>query len=193
VLVDLEGNERSSTIQLPAAYPIGGTDRGLVFSRGGRTYVADESGVRPLALGEALRSNRTSVVVLSCNDQAVCAPEVVDIATGRSHRLAPIMNPYEMGINVLLSDDGGIATVTYEGSGQTLQIYGAEGQVVGTVEHLSSDSEPRWLPGGLGLVTIGHRGSRGVVRISWTDGGAVVEPVTALDGQFGDFVYVIPP
>ncbi len=30
VLVDLDGNERSGTVDLPASYPVGGTDLGLV-------------------------------------------------------------------------------------------------------------------------------------------------------------------
>lgn len=191
VLVDLEGNERS-TVSLPAVYPVGGTDRGLVFSRGGRTYVADESGIQPLALGDALRTNRTSVVVLSCDDQAECAPEIVDIATGRSRRLAPMPIPYELGVNVLLSEAGELATVTYEGSGQSLHIYDAAYEVVGTFEHLSSQSDPRWLPNGLGLVATGYRSGGGVVRLSLADGDVVAEPIPAFDGQFGEFLYVIP-
>lgn len=191
VLVDLEGNARSGAVQLPASYPIGATERGLVFSRGGRTYLAEESGVRPLAQGEALGSNRSSVVVLACDDDAVCAPEIVDVATGRVVRLAPIPNPFELGVSVLLSDAGDrLAILTYYGAGQSLAIYDLSGQVIGTVDDLAVQNPPRWLPDDLGLVAA-VAGS-GVVRISVADGGAFVEPITALDGQFGDFVYVIP-
>lgn len=191
VLVDLQGNERHGPIAVPAAYPIGGTDEGLVFSRGGRTYLADESGVRPLALGEALRTNRTSVVVLACDDRAECAPEIVDIATGAVRRLAPVPNPYEMGISVLLSDEGDLAIVSYRGDGQALQVYGAAGQIVAEID-VTSQSEPRWLPAGMGLVAPANDGS-GVVRLSLIEGGGVLaEPVVAFAGEYGDFLYVIP-
>lgn len=190
ILVDLDGNQRGDTVTLPAAYPIGGTDRGLVFSRGGRTYVGEASGIRPLALGDALRINRTSVVVLSCDDQAVCAPEIVDIASGSSRRLAPIPNPYEMGIVVLLSDDGDLAVGSYQERLQSLQLYDAEGRAVGAVD-VSPQGEPRWLPNGMGLVAMSIDG-RGVVRISLADGGVVEEPIVALGREFAEFLYVIP-
>ena len=191
VLVDLQGNERSGIVHLPASYPVSATERGLVFSRGGRTYLAEESGIRPLALGEALGSNGSSVVVLACDDEAACAPEIVDVATGRAVRLAPIPNPFELGVSVLLSDTGDrLAIVTYYGSGQSLAIYDLNGRVIAGIVDLAVQNLPRWLPDDLGLVArvVGS----GVARISIADGGAVVEPISALDGQFGDFVYVIP-
>ncbi|MGH9274632.1 MAG: hypothetical protein ACRDZU_08290 [Acidimicrobiales bacterium] len=192
VLVDRQGNERSGILHLPATYPAGGTARGLVFSRGGRTYIAEETGIRPLALGEALRSNGSSVVVLACNDQAECAPEIVDVTTGSTQRLSPIPNPFEMGISVLLSDAGDhLAIATYHGSGQSLQIYDRTGRTLGTIDDLSVKNEPRWLPNDLGLVAAVESGG-GVVRISVGPDGLLVEPIAALEGEFGDFVYVIP-
>jgi hypothetical protein len=191
VLVDLRGNERSGIVQLPASYPIGATERGLVFSRGGRTYLAEESGIRPLALGEALGSNGSSVVVLACDDEAVCAPEVVDVATGRAVRLPPIPNPFEMGVSVLLSDTGDrLAIVTYYGSGQSLAVYDLNGRVIAAIDDFTVQNLPRWLPDDLGLVAT-VAGS-GVARISIAEGGVVVEPISALGGQLSDFVYVIP-
>jgi hypothetical protein len=48
------------------------------------------------------------------------------------------------------------------------------------------------LPNGMGLVAPAIDGS-GVVRISAIEGGGILqEPITALDGQRGDFLYVIP-
>ena len=191
VLVDLQGNERSGIVHLPASYPAGATERGLVFSRGGRTYLAEESGVRPLALGEALGSNGSSVVVLACDDEAACAPEIVDVTTGHAVRLAPIPNPFEMGVSVLLSDAGDrLAIVTYYGSGQSLTIYDLTGRVIGSIDDLAVQGMPRWLPDDLGLVAA--LAGSGVARISVVEGGAIVEPITALEGRFGDFVYVIP-
>ncbi len=193
VLVDLQGNERSGLVSLPAAYPVGGTEEALVFSRGGRTYTADESGIRALAPGNALRTNRTSVVVFSCDDQAVCAPDVVDIATGSSRRLPAMPDPYEMGINVMLADDGSLAIVSYRDAGQSLQLFDPAGREIGTVTDLSAPGEPRWLPGGLGLVAPASGGG-GVVRISFVEdgGGILVEPIAAFDGHYGEFLYVIP-
>jgi hypothetical protein len=162
-----------------------------VFSRGGRTYLAEESGVRSLALGEALRSNGTSVVVLACDDQAICAPEIVDVATGRRRRLAPVPDPYDgLGMSVLISEDSERLAVLGYGTGQLLTLYDAGGRVVGPTEVLAAETEPRWLPNDLGLVV--PAAGEGVLWISLGPDGLSVERIGALSGVSGEFVFVIP-
>jgi hypothetical protein len=192
VLVDGRGRQLSGTVRLPAGYANGGTARGLVFSRSGRTYLAEESGIRPLAVGEALSTNASSVVVLACDDAAVCAPEIVDVATGRAHRFATVANAFEMGVSVTLSDGGDhLAVLTYNGRGQSLQVYDRDGRVVGAIDDLAVQNQIRWLPDDLGLVA--YLADSGIAWISISADGARIEPIGAFERRYRDeFVFVIP-
>ena len=164
-----------------------------MFSRGGRTYLAEASGIRPAHLGGCAAQQRH--LAWSCcpaTTEAVCAPEVVDLTTGASRRLAPIPNPYEMGISVLLSDDGDIAIVHLSGERAD-----------------AAALRRRWSPRRTASTTCQHRASRAGCRAGWVwwlprataaascgspsiDGGVLVEPIGAFDGLLGDFLYVIP-
>lgn len=189
--VDLGGAPLTEAVHLPVSYVAGATDLGLVFSRAGRTYLVDDAGVRPLARGDALQSTPNTVVVVACDDSAICKPELVDVGTGRARRLSEIPYRYEAGMSVLLSDDGDqLVTVTYEGSRQSLRFHDREGRVLGTVDDLAIRGQPRLLPSDLGLVAAVD--GLGVVRIFLTEAGAVVEPIAALQGDFADTVHVIP-
>jgi hypothetical protein len=191
VLVDLTGEALTDVVRLPGGYPAGATDDALVLSRGGRTYLVGEDGVQPLAQGEALRSAGNVVVVLACDDEAVCAPELHDLETGRTRRLEAIPTGYDFGVSLVISDDGRrVAAVTYMGAGASLTVYDGAGRIVGTTDTMNAQSEPAWLPGGLGLVV--PDAGRGVLWISERGGELTADELPALADQYGDFVYVIP-
>lgn len=187
-LVNLQGKVVSDAVALPLGFPIGALERGLVFSRGGRTYLADSSSVRPIALGDALSASGDRLVVLACDDDAVCAPEVIDLAADRPQRLTAIANPFEYAVSVVIADDGRLAVITYASAGPSLVLVDRTGRVAGPFDGIDLDNDPAWLPGDLGLIAAGPDG---FVRIFETDGGLVSEPIAALEGRHGHVVYVI--
>lgn len=192
VLVGLDAVRRSGPIDLEGAHPLGATDGGLVFSRGGRTYVAGESGVRPVADGEARATNTGAVVVIACDDAAVCAPAVVDVATGRARRISAVRTPPELGATVLLTDDGRrLLVVSYAGQEADLAVYDETGGLLGRVEGLVAGVEPRWLPDGRGLIAVHAR--FGPVHIVLGLDGLGLVPITALARDQIAFLLVIPP
>jgi len=198
VLVDLTGRAIGPEITVPTAngYITGGTGSGVVFVSGGRVYVADAEGVRPIAVGDALRSTATEVLVHSCDDAARCAPVVVDLSTGRTTRLDRLGGVYNAGQSLLVSPDR-IASVGYGpssfvvGPSTTITIADRSGRVIGTVEVPTTRGEPTWLPGDLGLVVPTEEGAS---RVFESGGGLVVEPMTGVQRRDNtDRVLVILP
>jgi hypothetical protein len=186
-LVDLAGRSLTEVVYVPVGYPMAATDEGIVFTVGGRVYLAGEGGVQPLMVGEVLDAAAGRIAVLTCDDEAVCTPEVRDMATGRSTRFESIHDPYQFGIGVTLSSAGALAVLWYQG--ETYRLYDSNGQELGSIDGISSQGEPAWLPGDLGVLVAGPAGLRWVAR---TRDGLVSQEPPALDGLYGDIIYVIP-
>lgn len=189
VLTDLAGR-RSAEVVLPTCCAMAGTDRGVVFSTGGRTYLADGSGVAPLVDGNVVHVSGDRVVRDVCNDEAICTTEVLNLQTGAvtSFDTTPDVSLY--GRNVLIAPDGRVAVIVYGPTGSTLVVYGSNGREVGRVE-LRQGTEPAWLPGGHGLVAVGN-GLR-PERIFDRNSQLVSEPIPALEGLLGERIVVITP
>lgn len=185
-LVDLQGRPLTGEIDVPADWAHGGTTEGVVFATGGRTYIATEDGVRPLAVAEVLDVAAGRVALRRCDDRASCGLEIMDVASGRSTRL-----PQALGsaypATVVLAEDGGVAVLRHD-QVAVLTLWGPDGQLLGSGPALVLEGEPVWLPGGLGLLVP----SRGIRRVVVTDDGLRLEPSAALAGAWTDVVYVIP-
>lgn len=185
--VDLAGQPLTEVVYVPVGYPIAATDEGLVFTTGGRVYIGGEGGVRPLMVGELLDAAAGRIVVLACDDAAVCTPQVRDLAAGGSTSFSAIRDPYQLGIGVTLSASGGLAVLSYQRGTYTL--YDPGGRSLGSVSGISPQGEPAWLPGDLGVVVAGAGGIRWITPAG---GGLASQELPALSGLYGDAVFVIP-
>lgn len=186
-LVDLTGRPLTDVVYVPVGYPMAATEEGIVFTVGGRVYLAGERGVQPLMVGEVLDAAAGRIAVLTCDDEAVCTPEVRDLATGRSTRFESIHDPYQFGIGVTLSRSGALGLLSYQVG--TYRLYEPGGRELGSIDGISPQGEPAWLPGDLGVLV---SGPAGVQWIAPTTDGLVSREVPALDGLYGDVIFVIP-
>lgn len=186
-LVDLTGQPLTEVVFVPVGYPMAATEEGIVFTVGGRVYLAGEGGVQPLMVGEVLDAAAGRIAVLTCDDEAVCTPEVRDMATGRSTRFDSIHDPYQFGIGVTLSSSGALGVLSYQVG--TYRLYEPGGRELGSIDGISSQGEPAWLPGDLGVLVAGPAGVRWVAP---TRDGLVSQEPLALEGLSGDIIYVIP-
>lgn len=186
-LVDLSGAVMSE-VALPSAYVEGGTADGVVFTAGGRTYLGRSFGVEPVAQGNALAASARQVVVLACDDGAVCRPGRHDLDTGETLLYVPIPDPFNYDVSAVLAPDGRLVEVTY-GASNTISLFTADGQLLGQTNAPGLQGDPVWLPDALGLLA--PTGS-GVRRVRAVDGEVVLEPIPALAGTSGGVPYVIP-
>ncbi len=131
-LVDLTGREVLA-FDVPVLWSdAGGRPDGLPFSAGGRSFFLDEDGVRPLADGELLGSVANGVVVLTCDDEAQCAPELVEPETGRAVRLGE-PDTTTRGHVVVPGGQGDIAIVSFSNVA-SLAWYSPDGRFLGNLE-----------------------------------------------------------
>lgn len=186
-LVGLDGSVRATVGTPQLFYATGATRDGLVFTSGGRTYLARAEGIEQLGVGDVLAVADPFVVILTCDEQAVCGPEVLDTRTGRRRALEGASSRHQYGISVTVSPAGEVA-VAQRDQERGLTVYDASGRIVGTAAGYLADVPLRWLPGGAGLVGAGRPlsliGSDGA-------GGLVSRFVTGVDFS-ADVVFVIP-
>jgi len=184
-LVGLDGGVRATVVVPQLTYATGATPDGIVFMAGGRTYLARPEGVQQLGAGETLSVAGPFVALLTCDERADCAPEVIDTRTGR-RRSAPGRQP-QVGISALVSPTGALAVAQHEQE-RGLWVYDASGRLVGTGAGYFADLSMRWLPDGSGLVAGTQQLS--IVRPD-ASGGLIREPIPGVDVQ-ADLVFVIP-
>jgi hypothetical protein len=188
-LVGLDGSVRATVAVPQLSYAFGATSQGLVFTAGGRAYLARPDGVQQLAVGEVLSVADPYVVLYTCDEDAVCAPEVLDTGTGRRHSLPPIPSPYQYGTSAFVSSSGEVAVASYQQQ-PSLTIYDASGRTIGTSVDFFLSGEVRWLPGHAGLVTALHPG----VSLIRSDGagGLTWDRIEGVADVLADLVFVIP-
>ena len=128
----------------------------MVLGRGGRAYLADEEGIRPLAVGQVLGAAGNAVVLLSCDDLAVCAVELRPLGGGGPTELSPVEGPEDFGFETASSTDGKLVLQRYgnEAIAEELAFFAADGRRLGSLEGATGAfvGTIRWLPGDLGLV-----------------------------------------
>jgi hypothetical protein len=189
--VDLRG-EVLRSFQLAARYVSHGLEAGVVVERAGRVYLSDEGGVHPLAVGYALGVVEDDLMLVTCDDDAVCGIERRPVDGGPARTFLADVDIDSVGYESITASDGRIAMVGYGGeTGQTLALFDGDGRSLGTVGDDSSvffSGPPRWLPDGLGLVSSMGDGTR------WTherDGEWVSEPVPALDDLPAELILIL--
>lgn len=193
-LVDLTG-EVLRSFEVPSRYAVGGFEAGLVIVRGGRAYLVDEGGVRPLATGDVLGTTPDGLVTFSCDDRADCAIEVRPITGGASVKLETLDGSLDYGYGAITGPDGQIAIVRYPGEtfAGGMSFFAADGRRLGDSGETvmpSFNGEPRWLPGDLGMVSPGTGGVEWIHRVGdeW-----VATDAEALAGIPAEVLVVIQP
>lgn len=193
-LVDLTG-EVLRSFDVPSSYVFGGFEAGLVIVRGGRAYLVDERGVRPLAVGDVLGTSPDSLIVFACDDRANCALELHPITGGAPVELRSLAGPIDYGFGAIAGPDGQIAILRYPGEAFAggMSFFAADGRRLGDSGETvmpSFNGEPRWLPGDLGMVSPGTGGVEWIHRVGdeW-----VATDVEALAGIPAEVLVVIQP
>lgn len=186
-LVGLDGEIRATVSVPQLTYATGATGDGLVFTAGGRTYLARPEGIQPLGVGEALSVADPFVVLLACDDRARCAPEVIDTRTGRRRSLRGAHTPHQYGTSVVVSASGEVAVTQYD-QARGLSVFDASGRLIGTSAGYLADLPMRWLPGGEGLLAAGQ--PLAIIRADGS-GGLVRVPIEGADLR-ADLFFVIP-
>jgi len=192
-LVDLDG-QALRTFDLAARYVSKGLPAGLVVERGGRVYLVDEAGVRPIAVGWTVGVSGDALVVLACDDEAVCEMQRRTADGARPAVLFEVPDPETAGFDSSTAVDGRTVLLTYGDpgdGGQVLHFLAADGGSLGSLPSSSGaglNGVPRWLPGDHGLVAPGPMGMEWVHRqgAGWTSVDA-----PALKGLSTDLVLVI--
>jgi hypothetical protein len=151
-LVDLSGRVlRSFEVETEPMWA--SVEQGLFVERGGRIYLANENGLRAVAVGRVLGVADSDLVFMSCDDVGACAIERQPLDGGRPRPLLPLtgLDPQSYAI---AGPDGQIALVSLAGFDPGLVVLAEDGEKLATISGPSTFSDvPVWLPGDLGLVT----------------------------------------
>jgi hypothetical protein len=167
------------------------TPEGVLFGRGGRVYLATESGTEALATGYLVGAVGSSVLIFTCDDDASsCGIDLRTTSGTLIRRLAVEDWLPDAGWRVSSAKDGHFALVTAPASGPTaapdatvvpdatITLFEPGGKTIATIRVRGSMSEGAiWLPDGAGLV--GARNNR-IVWIHQTGDGWVVEAIPGL-------------
>jgi hypothetical protein len=178
-LVGTDGREARS-FQTRGSWISYGVEDGVVVERGGRVYLANEDGIRPVASGWTMGVAGDDLLVISCDDQADCSllRQPLDRSLPR-----PIVRDVDIesaGYGASTAPDGRVALTPYEEGGRSsLLLLAADGGVIGTVDAAARyDGQPRWLPGDHGLLLPLITGVEWIHREAR---GWVTTPVPALE------------
>lgn len=192
-LVRIDGTLLGDEISVASGYPRAATTQGVIFGGGGRAFQQDDRGVRSLGIGDVLNVRGTSVALATCDDAAVCRPEVLDLVTGARtvFPALPTADPYNSVVEV--TPDGGLLVSAFppDGFGDVEAVlYDGAGQERGRVFLPNvPNTGTAWLPGSsTGLLPA----DGGVVRLHEVDGQLVTTPVPGLDGLRAEWALVIP-
>jgi len=191
-LVDLEG-ELLRRVELEDDDVGNATPDALVLARGGRVYLVDDGGARPIADGSLVGTAGDGVIVVRCDDRADCSFYL--------HRPgAPVRAldgasvDADHGASVIGGLDGRFAIISYSDATSTARaaLYDPDGDLVGDLEgSVGTGAFPVWLPGDGGLLQADPGGPP-----LWLHEGAagwVEEPAPpALRDLRTDLILVIP-
>ncbi len=159
-LVDVHG-EVLRSFEVETSFVSHGLEEGVVFDRGGRVYLANEQGVRPIAVGSSMGVIGDDLLVLGCDDDADCAVVRQPVDGRASSLVFDVADVENVGYDSSTAADGRIALTTYGGeAGQSLLLFAADGTPLGTLDGAASpvDGPPRWLPDDLGLIATDRGG-----------------------------------
>lgn len=192
-LVDLGGNELLAMEMPPlGGGGWGGTATGLPFSAGGRTFFADGGGVRPVTQGDLLGAVGAGLVVATCDDEARCELELVDLETSRAVRLGePTVVTQGHVVIPPVGPSGEFAVLSYR-NGVSLAWFSSDGRRLGLADlPLLSRQDLAWLPGDLGLLIPTGRG----LQRAQLDGrgGITLDLIPGLSASSSEVVYLVNP
>ncbi len=177
-LVDLRGRVRARRPFPSQYYEV--TEVGPLVGVGGRAFVIDEDGPRPLGVGDPVGSSARQAVVRECGEDGVCRVLLVDVLTGERREVTSLRgDPSDDYASVQLGPDGDVVQVRFdERTGQPALRWVsaddrllAEGQLERIGEQGYYGSELAFLPGGQG--------------VAWPLGSEVVGLVRPVDGRLG--------
>jgi hypothetical protein len=174
-LVDLRGRTVARR-RLPQLGYWAATEAGPLVSDGGRSYVADEDGLRPLGVGTPAGATASEAILYACGDDGRCGPAIVDVRTGARREL-PVARAAAGGTSYSsyhVTPDGDIVELRI---GATIEAtwLAPDGQVVATgrgglpgespTSGIGAQGDPTFLPRRQGLVVLGGDGEVYRVRI----------------------------
>ena len=186
-LAGLDGGVQASFAVPQMTYANGATNDGMIFTAGGRAYLARADGVHELGVGDPLSVAGPFVVLLTCDDRAECTPDVIDTRSGRRRPARGSHDPPASDISALVSPTGAVAVARHQRD-RGLSVYDASGRLLGDAPGYLADLTMQWLHDGSGLVAATQQLS--IVRPDG-DGGLVRQPIRGVDLQ-PDVVLVIP-
>ncbi len=175
-LVDLRGRVRARR-PFPSQH-FGVTEVGPLVGVGGRAFVIDGDGLRPLGVGDPVGSSARQAVVRECGEDGVCRVLLVDVLTGERREVTSLRgHPSDENAWVQLGPDGDVVQVRFdERTGQPALRWVsaddrllAEGQLERIGERGYYGSELAFLPGGQG--------------VAWPIGSEVVGLVRPVEGR----------
>jgi hypothetical protein len=190
-LVDLRG-EVLRSFQVAARYVTRGLEDGVVIERGGRVYVANEDGIRPLAVGWTVGTTEHDLLVLSCDDDASCGVGRHPVDGSTATRLVEVVDVENTGYESSTALDGRFALMAtdYGAGDQSLLLFAPDGRPQGQLSVGPSGyvAPLRWLPDDLGLVATGNN------QVHWIrprDGRWISQEVPALQGISAEIVFLV--
>jgi hypothetical protein len=154
-LVDLRGQVLRE-LEVPG-YQVFTTADEVVVGRGGRVYVVEESGYRPIATGYPNGVIGEAALVTTCDDAGACALQLQPTDGSPPRLVTPIENPDTPYLTLVSGGaDGQAAVVVHDSTGAAarLFLFDADRTRADQVE-LSvgvQGGSPRWLPGDRGLL-----------------------------------------
>jgi hypothetical protein len=170
-LVDLTGRDLRA-FPIPEADYSAATSDGLLFERGGRVFVVDETGPDALAVGQLVGAVGSSVLTMTCDERAACGVDLLDRSGERVRRLDIEGGRLEEGVQVSADERGRFAVIAYgageDGSDLTVALFDTDGTSIASVASMGGyiNGPISWLPGDAGLVTSLDG------RIAWIHGSA---------------------
>ena len=107
----------------------------MLFDRGGRVYLADETGVEDLAVGDLIGVAGSSPVIFTCDADASCGVELLHPSGERIRRLAIEHPSIDLAADISSDALGRFAMVTYgPEDGPLISLFEPDGRLLATVE-----------------------------------------------------------
>jgi hypothetical protein len=192
-LVDLEGTVLRE-VEVPGYETYATADEVLV-SRGGRVYVVEDPGYRPLATGYLNGVVGQDALVTTCDDDAACSLQLQPTDGGPTRTIAPIDDPEAVSFApVSAASDGRVAVVvhTSPGTEQRLLLFDPRDGEIDEVEVSlgMQGGSPQWLPGDHGLLT---STTAGLLWVRPRGDGWVVEELDIPQLGFPETFFFVTP
>ena len=170
-LVDLDGRAVLGPFPLPA-YPLIGSELGVLFNAGGHGYLVAEDGVTDLGQGEVVAASGPFAGRIRCDEAAHCHQQRIDLTDPdgavRAARI-PTDAAAAGSVSMAIGDDGSLAALPSRlgaspfagGAGRTMSMYVTPVRRPPTrIVVDNARSAPVWLPDGNGLLILTGLGLR---------------------------------